>query len=80
MGRRVADNSRICIDQITVLGGGAYSIRLTVQGPEGALSQTQTVSAPGPDAAIQIAKQDFARWLEKVRQYTVRNLPANMRN
>jgi len=73
-------NQKISVSEVKDLGGGKFSVRLTVEGPEGALSQTQTVAAEGYEAAVQAAKEAFSRWLEKVTAYTVKNLPPTMRN
>jgi hypothetical protein len=68
------------VGEVKDLGGEKFSVRLSVNSPEGTLSQTQTVSADGRDAAIAIAKECFARWLNKVTEVAVRNMPAKMRN
>jgi hypothetical protein len=73
-------NRQISIDEIKELGSGKFSVRLTVESPEGALSQTQTVSADGRDAAVRIARESFSRWLDKVGEYVVKNMPPRMRN
>jgi len=73
-------NDPICVGDVKDLGGGKFSVRLSVKSPEGTLSQTQTVSADGRDAAVAIAKKCFSRWLKKVTAVAVRNLPAKMRN
>jgi hypothetical protein len=73
-------NGRILVGDVKNLGGGKFSVRLTVEGPEGTLSQTQTVAAEGHDAAVQIAREAFLRWAGKVAAYAVKNMPASMRN
>jgi len=80
MGSAAVINSQISVDEVKDLGGGKFLIRLTVEGPEGALSQTQTVSADKYAAAVQIAKESFSRWLKKVTEYAVKNMPSRMRN
>ena len=76
----VMTNDRVSVDEVKDLGGGKFSVRLTVDGPEGAVSQTQTVSADDREAAVQIAKESFLRWLKKVTEYAVKNIPTRMRN
>jgi len=73
-------NNRISVDAVEDLGGGKFSVRVTVVGPEGAVSQTQTVLADDREAAVQIAKESFLRWFKKVTEYAVRNMPTRMRN
>ena len=73
-------NKQISISEVKDLGDGKFSVCLNVEGPEGALSQTQIVSADGYDAAVQIAKESFLRWLEKVTAYVVKNMPPKMRH
>ena len=73
-------NSQISVCEVKDLGGGKFSIELTVESREGVLSQTQTVSADTYDAAVQIARESFSRWLEKVTEFTVKNMPSKMRN
>ena len=73
-------NSKISVGEITDLGGGKFSVRLMVEGPEGAVSQTQTVSAENRDAAIQRAKEDFSRWLIKVTETAIKMMPSRMKN
>jgi hypothetical protein len=70
----------ISVGEVRDLGGGKFSVRLTVEATEGALSRTETVAAEGHDAAVQIAKESFSRWLKKVTEYAVKNMPARMRN
>jgi hypothetical protein len=71
---------QVSVDEVKDLGGGRFSVRLSVESPEGALSQTQTVLADTHDAAVQLAKEAFSRWLDKVTEYAVRNMPARMKN
>ena len=71
---------KILTDEVRDLGGGKFSVRLTLTSPEGAISQIQTVAADGSDRAVQIAKEAFSAWLKQVAQYTVRNLPPSLRN
>jgi len=78
--RPVTVNDQIRIGDVKDLGDGKFSVRLSVNSPEGTLSQTQTVAADGRDAAIAIARECFARWLKKVTEVAVRNIPAKMRN
>ena len=73
-------NSKISVGEIKDLGGGKFSVRLMVEGPEGAVSQTQTVSAENRDAAIQRAKEDFSRWLIKVTETAIKMMPSRMKN
>ena len=73
-------NDSVCVGDVKDLGGGKFSVQLSVKSPEGTLSQTQTVSADGRDAAVAIAKECFARWLKKVTAVAIRNLPPKMRN
>ena len=73
-------NDSVCVGDVKDLGGGKFSVQLSVKSAEGTLSQTQTVSADGRDAAVAIARECFARWLKKVAEYAVRNMPAKMRN
>ena len=80
MGSQGVVNDRISVGEVKDLGGGKFSVQLTVEGPEGAISQTQTVSADNRDAAIQIAEELFSRWLKKVTEYVVKNIPTTMRN
>ena len=70
----------ISVSEVKDFGGGRFSVRLTVEGPEGALSQTQTVWADDCDAAVQIAKESFLRWLKKLTEHAVKNMPSRMRN
>ena len=70
----------ISVGEVKDLGGGKFSVRLTVEAPEGAVSRTETVVARGHDAAVQIAKESFSRWLKKVTEYVAKNIPAKMRN
>jgi hypothetical protein len=72
--------NQISIGAVKDLGGGKFSVRLNLDTGETALSQTQTVSADGHDAAVQIAKDSFLRWLKKVADYAVKNMPSRMRN
>ena len=70
----------ISVGEVKDLGGGKFSVRLTVEAPEGAVSRTETVAAEGHDAAVQIAKESFLlRWLKKVTEYVAKNIPAKMR-
>ena len=71
---------QIRVDDVTELGNGRFAVRLSVGEAEGSLSQTQTVSADGPEAAVQAAKEAFARWLDKVTDYVLRSMPSKMRN
>jgi hypothetical protein len=73
-------NDPICVVDVKDLGGGKFSVRLSGKSPEGTLSQTQTVSADGRDAAVAIAKECFSRWLKKVTAVAIQNIPAKMRN
>ena len=73
-------NDKISVSDVKDLGDGKFSVRLEIGSPEGALSQTQTVSADGYDAAVQIAKESFSRWLKKVAEYAIKNMPTRMRN
>jgi hypothetical protein len=67
-------NNKISVGDVKDLGGGRFSVRLNFStgSPENSLSQTQTVLADGYDAAVQIAKEAFLRWLNKV-EYVVKN-------
>ena len=71
---------RISVDEVTDFGRGKFSVRLSVGGAGGSLSQTQTVSAEGRDEAVRSAKEAFVRWLDKVTDYTIQNLPSGKRN
>ena len=71
---------QILVDDVQDLGGGKFSVRLTMGGPEGSLSQTQTVAADGHDAAVQIAQEAFLRWAGKAAAFAVKNMPAKMRH
>jgi hypothetical protein len=73
-------NDRISVGEVKGLGGGRFSVQLTVEAPEGAISQTQTVLADNRDAAVQLAKDAFSRWLKKVTEYAVKNMSTNIRN
>lgn len=75
-------NGRIIVGAVKDLGGGKFSVRVNFDtgNPDTALSQTQTVAADSRDAAIEIAKVDFSRWLEQITAFAVRNMPPNMRN
>jgi hypothetical protein len=75
-------NDKISVSEVKDLGGGKFSVRLKLEtgSSEAALSQTQTVSADGYDAAVQIAKESFSRWLKKVAEYAVKNMPSSMQN
>jgi hypothetical protein len=75
-------NDKISVSEVRDLGDGKFSVRLNLEtgSPENALSQTQTVSADGYEAAVQIAKESFSRWLQKVAEYAVKNMPSKMRN
>jgi hypothetical protein len=70
----------ISVGEVKDLGGEKFSVRLTVKAPEGAVSRTEIVAAEGHDAAMQIAKESFSRWLKKVTDYVAKNIPAKMRN
>jgi len=67
-------NDRISVGEVKNLGGGKFSVRLTFDSgsPANSLSQTQTVLADGYDAAVQIAKEAFSRWLKKL-EHVVKN-------
>jgi len=67
-------NDRISVGEVKNLGGGKFSVRLTFDAgsPGNSLSQTQTVLADGYDAAVQIARHAFLRWLKKI-EYVVKN-------
>ena len=80
IGGPVTMNDKISVSEVKDLGDGKFSVRLEIGSPEGALSQTQTVSADGHDAAVQIAKESFSRWLKKITEYAVKNMPSRMRN
>jgi|HubBroStandDraft_2_1064218.scaffolds.fasta_scaffold2089814_1 hypothetical protein len=71
---------KMSVSDVRDLGDGKFSVRLEIGGPEGVLSQTQTVSADGYDTAVQIAKDSFSRWLKKVTEYAIKNMPTRMRN
>jgi len=73
-------HGQIVVDAVTDLGNGQFSVRQSVGGAEGSLSQTQTVAAEGQEAAVRSAKEAFVRWLDKVSDHVVRTLPSNMRN
>jgi hypothetical protein len=73
-------NDKISVGEVKDLGGGNFSVSLTVEAPESAVSRTETVSAQDRDAAVQIAKESFRRWLKKVAEYVVKNMPETMRN
>jgi hypothetical protein len=75
-------NNKISVSEVKDLGGGKFSVRLNMEtgSPEAALSQTQTVSADGYDAAVQIAKESFSRWLKQIMECAVKNMPPRMRN
>ena len=73
-------HGQVLVDEVTDLGDGKFSVRLSVAGPEGSLSQAQTVSAEGREAAVRLAKEAFARWLDKVMDYVIRTLSSKMRN
>src|SRR5204863_3330297 len=75
-----AMNERISVGEVKDLGGGKYLVRLDLGTGEAALSQTQTVSADGCDAAVQIAKAAFSRWLTQILECSVKNMPSNIRN
>ena len=80
MGSSAVIYSQISVGEVKDLGGGKFSVRLTLEGSEGGIFQTQTVLADTCDAAVQIAKESFSRWLKKVTEYTVKNMPSRMRN
>jgi len=71
---------KISVSDVKDLGDGKFSVRLTLEDHGGGLSQTQTVSADCHDVAVQIAKEAFSRWLDKVAHYVAKNLPPAMRN
>jgi hypothetical protein len=71
---------QICVGDVKDLGSGKFLVRLTVEGPEGSLSQTQTVSADGHDTAVQIAREAFLRWAGKAAAYAVKICRQKMRN
>jgi len=73
-------HGQIVVDEVKNLGNGKFSVRLSVGGSEGSLTQTQIVTAEGQEPAVQLAKEAFARWLDKVMDYTIRTLPSKMRN
>jgi hypothetical protein len=70
----------ISVGEVKDLGGVKFSVRLTVEAPEGALSRTETVAAEGHDAGVQIAKESFAPWLKKLTEYAIKNMPTIMQN
>ena len=80
MDLRKAMNHRISVGEVKDLGGGKFSVQLGLEASGNAISQTQTVSADGPDAAVQIAREGFSRWLDKVMALAIRNMPPGMRN
>ena len=61
-------NNKILVRDVKDLGEGKFSVRLDLDtgSSETDVSQTQTLSADGYDAAVEIAKQDFSRWLKLV--------------
>jgi hypothetical protein len=73
-------NDKISVRDVKDFGNGKFSVQLEVAGPEGSLSQTQTVSADGYDAAVEIAKESFSRWLKKVTELALKRMPSRMRN
>jgi hypothetical protein len=79
-GRPVTITDKISLSDVKDLGDGKFSVRLEIGGPDGVLYQTPTVSADGYDAAVQIAKASFSRWLTKVIEHAIKNMPTRMRN
>lgn len=75
-------NDKISISEVRDLGDGKFSVRLKLEmgSPEHVLSRTETVSADGHDAAVQIAKESFLRWLKKAAEYAIKSMPSRMRN
>ena len=80
MGSPSATNDKISVGEVKDLGDGKFSVQLTIEGPEGAVSRTETVVARDGDAAVQIAKDSFRRWLKKATDYLLKNMPERMRN
>ena len=80
MGIPAMMNDKISVGEVKDLGRGKFSVCLTVEEPESVVSRTETVSAQDRDAAVQIAKDSFRRWLKKVTAYVVKNMPEAMRN
>ena len=76
----VAVNNNITVRDVKNLGNGEFSVRLEIVASETSLSRTENVSADSHDAAVEIAKESFARWIKKVAEVTVKMMPARMRN
>ena len=55
---------KIDVGEVKHLSGDEYSVQLRVAGDDTEISNTETVSAGGRDAAIEAAKQNFANWLK----------------
>jgi hypothetical protein len=67
-------NPQISINEVKDLGDGQFLVRLNLdtQNPEVAISHTETVSADGIEAAVQIARRGFVRWLKMVLDYVAK--------
>ena len=68
-------NPQMSVSEVKDLGDGKFSVRLNLdtQSPEVALSHTETVSADGLEAAVQVAKESFARWLALIMEYVAKH-------
>lgn len=58
----------ISVGEVKDLGDGKFSVRLNLDtpSPEVALSQTEIVSADSYEAAVEIAKRSFARFIKRM--------------
>jgi hypothetical protein len=68
-------NPQMSVNEAEDLGDGKFSVKLSLetQSPEVALTHTETVSADGLEAAVQIAKTSFSRWLGHVLDYVAKH-------
>ena len=66
ISNKISTSEKLLTNEVTDLGGGKFLVRLNwdTGNPEIALSHTETVSADGCDAAVQIAKRSFAEWIQ----------------
>jgi hypothetical protein len=80
MGGLIVTNENVSVGEVRDLGGGKFSVQLSIEGPEGTVSRTETVSAHDRGAAVQTAKKSFSRWLKKATDYILKNMPSKMRH
>jgi hypothetical protein len=68
-------NPQMSVKESKDLGNGTFSVKLSLdtQSPEVALTHTETVVADGLEAAVQIARASFTRWLGHVLDYVAKH-------